>query len=248
MYIKRKQSDYFEYMKVNANDNTVVCQVDYAENFSLDNQNQIQSAHWGKKLISIFTAYTWMGGSAGDGQSFGLVSNSIKHDKYSAITCLDILVNEIISMMPDVDQIIFFSDDASSQFKNRYVLNYLTHMMDTIDIDFSWNYFASGHGKGVVDGVGDILKRLVWLEIMAGKQCSSAHDFVKICREKSQTISTIFVRQAQLDVTKSTLEKTFSHINSIPDIRKQHHFEALHKDVIQYAEYATSNNQYVYRF
>ena len=82
VYIKRKQSDYFEYMKVNANDNTVVCQVDYAENFSLDNQNQIQSAHWGKKLISIFTAYTWMGGSAGDGQSFGLVSNSIKHTLY----------------------------------------------------------------------------------------------------------------------------------------------------------------------
>ncbi|CAF5027028.1 unnamed protein product, partial [Rotaria sp. Silwood1] len=42
-----------------------------------------------------------MGGSGGQGQSFGLVSNSIKHDKYTVITCLEILVNEIINMMPD---------------------------------------------------------------------------------------------------------------------------------------------------
>ncbi|CAF4313647.1 unnamed protein product, partial [Adineta steineri] len=159
-----------------------------------------------------------------------------------------ILVNEIISMMPDVNEITLFSDNASSQFKNQYVLNYLTHMMDAMNIDFSWNYFASTRSKGVVDGVGGILKRLVWLEIMAGKQCSSADDFVKICREKSQTISTILVRQAQLDVTKLTLEKLFSQINSVPDFQKQHHFQALHKDVIQFAEYDTSDNQYVYRF
>ncbi|CAF3951677.1 unnamed protein product [Adineta steineri] len=78
VYIKRKQSDYFEYMKIHANDNTVICQIDYAENFSIGYQNQIQSAHWGKKLISIFTAYAWMGGSGGDGQSFAPLINQTK--------------------------------------------------------------------------------------------------------------------------------------------------------------------------
>ncbi|CAF0764370.1 unnamed protein product [Rotaria sordida] len=135
-----------------------------------------------------------MGGSGDDGHSFGLVSNSTKHDKYSVITCLEILVNEIASMMLDVKQIIFFSDNASSQFKNRYIINHLTTMLDVLDIDFSWSYFASSHGKGVVDGVGGTLKRLVWLEIMVGKRCSSAEDFVRICQEKTKTISAIFVR------------------------------------------------------
>ncbi|CAM4793442.1 unnamed protein product [Rotaria magnacalcarata] len=84
VYIKRKQSQYFEDIKTNARDNTVVCQVDYAENFSMDNQDQIQSAHWGKKFVSIFTAYAWFGGSGGDGQSFGLVSNSITHNLFDS--------------------------------------------------------------------------------------------------------------------------------------------------------------------
>jgi hypothetical protein len=42
-----------------------------------------------------------------NGQSIGLVSDSIKHDKYAVITCLEIIVNEIISIMPDVNQFFF---------------------------------------------------------------------------------------------------------------------------------------------
>jgi len=248
VYIKRKQSCFFEYIKDNADDQTVICQVDYAENFGIVNQDQIQSGYWSTKYISIFTAYIWFGGSGGDGHSFGLVSNSTKHDKYEVITCLEILVNEIVNMMPDVNQIIFFSDNAASQFKNRYIINHLTTMLDVSGIDFNWNYFASSHGKGIVDGVGGILKRLVWLEIMAGKGCASAEDFVNICHQKTKTISVLFVKQVQFDITKSMLEKTFSNMINLPGIQKQHHIQALHKNVIQYARYSTSDNQYVFRF
>jgi hypothetical protein len=248
VFVKRQQSDYFEFIKESANDGTVVCQVDYSENFTLQNQNQIQSAHWSKKQISIFTAYVWMGGSGGDGYSFGLVSNSTKHSKFTVITCLEIIVQEMISIMPDVTEIIFFSDGAASQFKNRYVIQHLTTMMDKINIDFSWNYFASSHGKGVVDSIGGTLKRLVWMEILAGVHCSSAQDFVDICRQKTKTIIVGLVQQAQFDVTLITLEKTFEKLAAVPDIQQQHYINVLHKDVIEYALYATRKEKYVFRF
>ena len=235
-------------MKNNAGDQTVVVQVDFAENFNIDHQNQIQSSYWSKKSVSIFTAYAWYGGSGGEGQSFGLVFSSTTHDKYSVITCLQILINEIINSMPDLNEIIFFSDNASSQFKNRYIISYLTTMMDEMDVDLSWNYFAASHGIGVVDGVGGIMKRLVWQEIMAGKICSSAGDFVKICREKTKSISVILVRQAQLDVTKLMLENSFTKTSTFSGIQKQHYIKALHKNVIEYACYSTSENTYVFRF
>ena len=44
-------------IKENANDGTAICQVDYSENFTLVNQDQIQSAHWSNQQVSIFTAY-----------------------------------------------------------------------------------------------------------------------------------------------------------------------------------------------
>jgi hypothetical protein len=52
-------------------------------------------------------------------------------------------------------------DGAASQFRNRIVIQHLTIMMNNIGINFSWNYFASSHGKGTVDSIGGILKRFV---------------------------------------------------------------------------------------
>ncbi|CAF0921078.1 unnamed protein product, partial [Didymodactylos carnosus] len=130
----------------------------------------------------------------------------------------EILINEITGLMPDVDEIIFFSDGAASQFKNRYLLRYLTHLRDKTDLDISWNYFASSHGKGVVDGIGGTIKRLVWTEIMAGKRCSSADEFVNICREKTKTIIVGLVRQGQFDITKITLEKFFDETINVNGI------------------------------
>ena len=115
----------------------------------------------------------------------------------------------MISIMPDLNDIIFFSDGEASQFKNRYVIQHLTTMMDQSNINFSWNYFASSHGKGLVDSIGGILKRLVWMEIMAGTRCSSAEDFVDICHQKAKTITVGLVQQAQIDATYTTLEQTF---------------------------------------
>lgn len=84
---KTETKQFFNYITENASDHTVVCQVDYAENFTLCNQDQIQSAHWSNKQVSIFTAYAWFGGSGGEGQSLAFMSNTTEHNKYTAITC-----------------------------------------------------------------------------------------------------------------------------------------------------------------
>jgi len=248
VFIKRKQSKYFQYTKENADDTTVVCQIDYAENFTLQHQDQIKSAHWSKKQVSIFTSYIWLGGSGGEGHSFGFVSNSIKHDKYSVITCLEILVKEIMSFMPDVQQIMFFSDGAAGQFKNRYILQHLTRIMDKTDINISWNYFSSSDGKGIVDSIGVTLKRLVWTEILAGARVISAKDFVDVCRLKTKTITVGLIQEAQFDATRALLEKNFKKTVGVPKLQQQHYVNVLHKDVIEYALYSTREEKYVFRF
>ena len=83
---------------------------------------------------------------------------------------------------------------------------------------------------------------------MAGTRCSSAEDFVDICHQKAKTITVGLVQQAQIDATYTTLEQTFKKVVGIPGIRQQHHINVLHKDVIEYALYATRQESYVFRF
>ncbi|CAF0950722.1 unnamed protein product [Didymodactylos carnosus] len=188
-------------------------------------------------------------GSGGDvGFSFGLVSNNTTHDKFSVATCLDVIVNEIKSYVPDVNEIIFFSDGAASQFKNRFLLRYLTYMMDDNDVDIIWNFFARSHGKGVVDGIGGILKRLVWSEMMAGKRCTSASDFVQICNEKTKIIIAGEITNAQIDVTIAKLSHMFDQTCSVPVIRKQHSIKVLHKNIIECSSYTNCTQTFVFTF
>ena len=46
-------------MKGEVSDEKIVLQVDFAENFNMKEQDEIQKAHWNSKSSSIFAAYIW---------------------------------------------------------------------------------------------------------------------------------------------------------------------------------------------
>ncbi|CAF0990306.1 unnamed protein product, partial [Didymodactylos carnosus] len=50
------------------------------------------------------------------------------------------------------------SDGAASQFKQRHLFQKLTRMMTEYVLKLSWNFFATSHGKGVVDDIGGTVK------------------------------------------------------------------------------------------
>jgi len=52
VYIKQEQSKYFEKLKTEGSDEKIVLQVDFAENFSMKEQDEIQKAHWNTKPLS----------------------------------------------------------------------------------------------------------------------------------------------------------------------------------------------------
>jgi hypothetical protein len=53
-----------------------------------------------------------------------------------------------------------------------------------LDAKMTWNYFASGHGKGEVDGSGGLLKRKLWKEQLKpnGMKFQNAHEVVSYLR------------------------------------------------------------------
>lgn len=84
--------------------------------------------------------------------------------------------------------------------------------------------------------------------MLAGNRYRPASEFARICREKTKTTIAEFIQEAQFDVTQAGLEKTFQKLVGLPDTRRQHHINVLHKDVIEYAPYLTRTQQYVFKF
>ena len=145
VFVKQKQSEYFRFLQDNITDEVGVLQVDYAENFSIVEQNEIQSAHWSKRQLSIFTSHLW---AKTTNYSMALVSNDPSHNKWTVSTSLDIILSRIKSMVPSMKELFVFNDGSASQFKQRYLMKYITHLAERYDLKFSWNFFATSHGKG----------------------------------------------------------------------------------------------------
>ncbi|CAM4792277.1 unnamed protein product [Rotaria magnacalcarata] len=213
VYIKRQQYKFFEESKVNSYDKKIVIQVDYSENFEIKQQDEIQSAHWSCKSISIFTAHAWSGT---DHYSFALVSDNISHDKYCINNCITYVIKKMQKKLPSLEEIIFFSDGAASQFKQRYLIRNLARMSNNFSFLLSWHFFATSHAKGVVDGIGGTVKRLVWQQILTKKEkCEKAVDFVNIAKSKTKVIIIDEITQEDIDKSTSELHSFFSNTASV---------------------------------
>lgn len=76
-FIKREQSEAFKLSRKNIDSFSVILQIDFAENFTVIKQNEIQSAHWSHNQVTIFTACAWL---KGETQSFAIISDELSHD------------------------------------------------------------------------------------------------------------------------------------------------------------------------
>ena len=154
------QAAHFAKLIAECNESSVALQVDFSENASLLQQNEIQSAHWTHKQVTVFTAHAWIGG--GVYHSFIIESDSLNHTKEAVYTFISVLFRKLLEKQPSIEAINVFSNGAASQFKQRYLFSNLHGWEKEFSVCLTWNFFANSHGKEAVDGIGGTVKRTVW--------------------------------------------------------------------------------------
>lgn len=147
----------------------------------------------------------------------------------------------------DVLKIFFlFSDGSSSQFKNKFIIDSLTNFIAEFECDtIEWNYFASSHGKGAVDGVGAVLKRKVWQMTKTKKLLlHNAFDFYECAKNHVSGIRIMYVEEGEI-VISSILKTKWEQSPNVPGIRKIHHVSCDEHFKIQVAQTAYSKKNFI---
>ena len=140
-FVKKVQSEYFQSKKKSLTENSAVLQIDFAENYSMISQDEIQSAHWSHSQISIFTCGLWLCDNVF--KPYIIVSNDLSHNKYAVCVFLDRIIEEIKKEMPAVKHLLIFSDNCTGQFKNRFVLSNICHMQNHHGLEVEWTWKGS---------------------------------------------------------------------------------------------------------
>ena len=82
--------------------------------------------------------------------------------------CIYTFILRLMEELPYIEEgktIVLYSDGPSSEFKNRFMVKLLSIISKKLNKQVFWKYFATSHGKEVVDEIGGSAKSLVRAKI-----------------------------------------------------------------------------------
>lgn len=164
LHIQKTQYKYFRECIDGSDEENVVIQVDFSENYKCIRQNEIQSAYFEHSMVSLFTIAIWSG-NKNISRVFSTDDHS--HSKFSVAYMMKKLVSQTLNDCPNMKNLKVFSDGCAGQFKNRWIMSSIVNT-NIFPINTEWNFFAPGHGKGKVDGIGGCAKRSAYFRVLSG--------------------------------------------------------------------------------
>lgn len=228
-YVKRQQSHSFNLndlprAKDPTFDSEALLQIDFSENFVCESQDEIQSAHWNQRQLTLFTTAMFHNELM---QPKVYVSNNLKHTKETIVPYLYKLLTD---MPKSVKVLKIWSDGPSSQFKNKFIAATIPILEKEFGIKIFWNYFATSHGKGCIDGIGATAKMIVRKHVKA-RDCvvNSANEFVEAFH---RTDSSIICEEVEEDDFKEIntmlgMEDVFKAAKDVRGIASSHQIQVI---------------------
>ena len=218
---KRIQAQDFEDDKID--DEARILQIDFAMNYSCEYQNEVQSALWSRGSVMLFTAAVTYKDTC---KTYLICSNSCDKGKNTIAVFLSTLYELIENDGHGPLHEIIWSDGPSSEFKNRFMVHLLQYLSRKYNKPFTWKYFATSHGKGVVDGVGGRAKSIVRMAVMSKGSESpvvqNSADFVKVASGLLDKTTVIHVPQSEIDLRLAEMNVDWNDAPVVPGIQKIH--------------------------
>ncbi|CAG9798207.1 unnamed protein product [Chironomus riparius] len=223
IYLKKIQQQFFYDIKHTQSPKSATMVVDFAENYSVKGQNEVQSSYFGRKQISVFTCVSWIGQE--QHESFAIINDNIQHSKEQVYFYLKLIISELQKEY-DLENLVIFSDGASSQFKNRFSLSTVMFSKRDFNLDMEWHFFCTSHGKSSADGIGAVVKRGVYQRVLLDK-CSvyTAKKFVECCKTFCNKINVFEVKQDDVIEQTRAIKERWNHISRIDGSRDAHCFK-----------------------
>jgi hypothetical protein len=236
VYIKDQQTLFFQQKRSESTFEKIVLQMDFAENFAIISQDEIQSAHWRHPQVTIYTACAWL--NKGEEKiSYSIISDDLSHSKTSVWVFIKKIINDLQTVYNTIKEVTIFTDGCASQFKNRFTLSNLCFCNKDWGVSCEWAFFATSHGKGAMDGVGATTKQKLWSAIKSRRvQINTSLECYQFLETQTTNIKFLYVDVNEVSTAENKLLKArWKTVNNIPNIQKSHYFVAANQTSIGYS-------------
>ena len=160
----------------------VCCVHDYSENYTCQQQNQIQSMYFSQAQASIHVTIMHRHALAEiDGEEsteenpvivtehLFFISPDCKHDHHSVHRCREFVVDYLKQINYDVEIMHEWTDDCAAQYKSRHCMGDISYSNKDFGFITIRNFFETSHAKGPQDGAGANLKHKADIAVIQGQ-------------------------------------------------------------------------------
>lgn len=184
-------------LKENLPKHEIVLHMDFAENYNCKTADEIQSAYWNNTQITLHPMVLYYRGSDEKIQhkSYVAVSECLSHSSSTVLAILQKLFLEKIELPEcnEINYIHYWTDSPTSQYRNRFIFDAIVNHETLFGCPATWNFYESGHGKNVCDGLGGTVKRVADEYVRSGKcTIQDVDDFMKWAEGESMPNVTFF--------------------------------------------------------
>lgn len=251
-YLVKMQHEYFEERKNSLQEGEVLILGDYSENFSFVIQNSIQSQYWKNDQSTIHVFVCIYRGENGDFRHINHVvfSNYMKHETMAIHLFQTKLMAHLNTLLPfPLRKVIYFSDGAASQYKNRFNFCNLMYHEKDFGCQAEWNFHPTSHGKNLCDGVGGTVKRKAYnASLRQDSTCpittpQKLHDYIK---ENMPSVYCDFTDVKDHTRHNRSQSKRFKDCPKIEGCRSKHHFIPKSSTVLAAKVFSLSYEEVLY--
>ena len=226
-FFSKAQSRYFVEAKSNLNADTAIIVADFSQNYTSVIQDAIQSVHWKKEQSTVHPFLIYVNNNdTVKSISTCVISDHLSHDTTTFWTFQKVVVNHLIKQFPQIKRIKYFSDGASSQYKNYKNFVNLCHHEEDYGVKAEWHFFASCHGKGACDGIGATVKRMATKASLQRPHnpILNAIDLYNFAKEFIKGVHIFYVGASEVEIATHQLIHRYETAKTISGTRSNHSF------------------------
>lgn len=161
-----------------------------------------------------------------------IVSDNTKHTKHEIASYLYKILTKL---PPSVKILKIWSDGPTSQFKNKYTVALIKLLENRFKIKVYWNFFATSHGKGCVDGIGAAVKNRVRRLVKSRQAIANCSlDFVAAFNSETSLIDVIDMPPDESEKIEADLQfnDAFASAAPVPGILNFHQIQICNGQVV----------------
>ena len=189
------QYQFNQNIKKNLDHKSVVLHSDFSENYATKYHTEIQSLHYdgSRSLLTLHTnAYYMLSPKSNeiDLVKFCSISEDVRHTAPAVFAHLEPLLKRFQEL--GVKKMFIFTDGPTAQYRNKTAFALIYLFAEKYGFEtFVWNFWESGHGKGIIDGLGGTLKSKADKKVAQGFDVINVNTFIDAVKDVRIEVSEI---------------------------------------------------------